>query len=100
MDTLSPHLSYPSRHCLRESYKDRQVSSMNFLISPSPISPSPPFVLAMTKPSSKSCDDASVEVDPRITRIKIDIVLEHGGSPGDILSLHEGFFEALDGKQW
>ena len=66
---------------------------MNFLISPSPL---PLLVLAMTKPSSKSHDDASVKVDPHITSIKINILLEHGGSPGDILSLHEGFFEALD----
>ena len=73
---------------------------MNFLISSLPISPSPPFVLAMAKPSSKSCNDASVKVDPCITQIKINIVLEHGGSPSDILSLHEGFFEVLDGKQW
>lgn len=69
---------------------------MNFLISPSPL---PLLVLAMTKPSSKSCNDASVEVDPHITWIKIDILLEHGGSPSDILSLHKGFFEALDSKK-
>lgn len=60
--------------------------------------PSIRFTIAMTKSSSTPTVDASVEASPHVSRIKIDIMLEHGGGPGDIVSMHEGFFEALDSK--
>lgn len=51
----------------------------------------------MTKPSSASVPDASVEA-AGISQINIDITLEYVGSPGDYVNLYEPFFDALDGK--
>lgn len=54
----------------------------------------------MTQPSNAPVSDASVVASTEVTLIKIDVMIEHRGHPDDLVSVHESFFDALDGEQY
>ena len=52
----------------------------------------------MTKSSYMLTGDIPVKASSNITLIKVDMMIKYSGSPGDFITMHEDFFDALDGK--